>query len=167
MVKQVISTGTTANDGTGDTLRSAGTKINENFTELYNRQVLVTETQTTSSLGINNWGTLTFTSIGKAYGIQDIRPDRAAYIKVYRDSASHLADSASARIVYGDSAPFKFNGLITECVTKSDSAMKITPMAMGYTDSQDAYGNVRVAVQNQSAGAAAVAVTIKALKLSL
>ena len=30
MVKQVISTGTTANDGTGDTLRSAGTKINEN-----------------------------------------------------------------------------------------------------------------------------------------
>ena len=45
--------------------------------------------------------------------------------------------------------------------------LKITPMAMGYTDSQDAYGNVRVSVQNQSAGAAAVAVTIKALKLSL
>ena len=67
MVKQVISTGTTANDGTGDTLRSAGTKINENFTELYNRQVLVTETQTTSSLGINNWGTLTFTSICLLY----------------------------------------------------------------------------------------------------
>ena len=96
MVKQVISTGTTANDGTGDTLRSAGTKINENFTELYNRQVLVTETQ-----------------------------------------------------------------------TKSDSAMKITPMAMGYTDSQDAYGNIRVSVQNRSAGTSAVAVTIKALKLSL
>ena len=167
MVKQVISTGTTANDGTGDTLRSAGTKINENFTELYNRQVLVTETQTTSSLGINNWGTLTFTGLGKAYGIQDIRPDRAALIKVYKDSASHLADSASGRTLYGDSAPFRFNGLIVETQTKSDSAMKITPMAMGYTDSQDAYGNVRVSVQNQSAGAAAVAVTIKALKLSL
>ena len=31
MTRQIISTGTAANDGTGDTLRSAGVKINENF----------------------------------------------------------------------------------------------------------------------------------------
>ena len=35
MTRQAISTGTTANDGTGDTLRSAGNKINANFVELY------------------------------------------------------------------------------------------------------------------------------------
>lgn len=35
MVKQVINTGTVANDGTGDTMRVAGRKINENFSELY------------------------------------------------------------------------------------------------------------------------------------
>ena len=35
MARQVIGTGTTANDGTGDNLRSGGTKINANFTELY------------------------------------------------------------------------------------------------------------------------------------
>ena len=35
MTKQVISTGSSANDGTGDTLRQAGTKINANFTEIY------------------------------------------------------------------------------------------------------------------------------------
>ena len=35
MTRQVISTGTAANDGTGDTLRSAGTKINDNFEEIY------------------------------------------------------------------------------------------------------------------------------------
>ena len=34
MVQQTISTGTSANDGTGDTLRSAGTKINQNFTTI-------------------------------------------------------------------------------------------------------------------------------------
>ena len=34
MVKQVIANGTTANDGTGDTLRSAATKINSNFSEV-------------------------------------------------------------------------------------------------------------------------------------
>jgi hypothetical protein len=32
---QLINTGLTANDGSGDTLRSAGAKINSNFTELY------------------------------------------------------------------------------------------------------------------------------------
>ena len=36
MTRQNINTGSAANDGTGDTLRSAGTKINSNFIELYN-----------------------------------------------------------------------------------------------------------------------------------
>jgi hypothetical protein len=36
MAKQTINVGTLANDGTGDTLRTAFTKINQNFTELYN-----------------------------------------------------------------------------------------------------------------------------------
>lgn len=35
MTRQNISTGTAANDGTGDSLRSAGTKINANFGEIY------------------------------------------------------------------------------------------------------------------------------------
>ena len=35
MARQNIFTGTTANDGTGDTLRNAATKINANFREVY------------------------------------------------------------------------------------------------------------------------------------
>lgn len=35
MARQVINTGSTANDGSGDTLRTTGIKINENFVELY------------------------------------------------------------------------------------------------------------------------------------
>jgi len=35
MAKQTIGIGTTANDGTGDPLRTAFTKSNENFTEVY------------------------------------------------------------------------------------------------------------------------------------
>ncbi len=35
MARQTINTGTTANDGTGDSLRNAGNKINQNFQELY------------------------------------------------------------------------------------------------------------------------------------
>ena len=36
MAKQTINVGTSANDGTGDPLRSAMIKSNDNFTELYN-----------------------------------------------------------------------------------------------------------------------------------
>lgn len=36
MAKQVINIGTAANDGSGDPLRTAFTKANENFTEVYN-----------------------------------------------------------------------------------------------------------------------------------
>src|SRR5210317_1797207 len=36
MAKQTINVGSTANDGTGDKLRDAFVKVNENFTELYN-----------------------------------------------------------------------------------------------------------------------------------
>lgn len=35
MAKQVINIGTTDNDGTGDSLRAGGDKINDNFDELY------------------------------------------------------------------------------------------------------------------------------------
>jgi hypothetical protein len=35
MAKQLINVGTTANDGTGDTLRDAGVKVNNTLTELY------------------------------------------------------------------------------------------------------------------------------------
>lgn len=35
MAQQMINLGAVADDGTGDTLRAGGQKINENFTELY------------------------------------------------------------------------------------------------------------------------------------
>ena len=35
MAQQSINLGTTANDGTGDTLRAAGLKVNSNFNEVY------------------------------------------------------------------------------------------------------------------------------------
>ena len=37
MTRQVINVGTSPNDGTGDPLRTAYTKCNENFSELYSR----------------------------------------------------------------------------------------------------------------------------------
>ena len=52
MAQQLIQTGLSANDGTGDTLRIAGTKINENFTELYD------SVYTLPTAGVGSGGTL-------------------------------------------------------------------------------------------------------------
>lgn len=49
MAQQIINRGTTANDGTGDSIRSAAGKINDNFTELYD----VTTSNSSGIAGIN------------------------------------------------------------------------------------------------------------------
>lgn len=50
MTRQSISTGTTANDGTGDNLRDAGVKINANFVELYQKFSGDSNTLTSNSI---------------------------------------------------------------------------------------------------------------------
>jgi hypothetical protein len=46
MAQQLLNAGSTANDGTGDTLRSGAIKINANFTELYSNSSSQLPTQT-------------------------------------------------------------------------------------------------------------------------
>lgn len=60
MAKQTINVGTTANDGTGDTLRASFVKVNENFTEVYNNASALYLNKTR---GVeNNTGTYTLSS---------------------------------------------------------------------------------------------------------
>ena len=58
MTKKNISLGTTANDHSGDSLRVAGGKINDNFTELYN------------ALGVN--GALNVATVAKTGSYNDL-----------------------------------------------------------------------------------------------
>ena len=52
MAQQTLNRGTSANDGTGDTLRVAAQKINENFTELYTTVGGDSSTVTLTQLGV-------------------------------------------------------------------------------------------------------------------
>jgi len=56
MARQNINRGTTANDGTGDTLRSASGKINDNFRELYT--LLGDSAQITNKVSLTDSGVL-------------------------------------------------------------------------------------------------------------
>ena len=61
MAKQTINIGTTPNDGTGDALRNAFTKVNENFTEVYNNSANPQLVAANYSDGTTITGTLTET----------------------------------------------------------------------------------------------------------
>ena len=54
MAKQVIGIGTTANDGTGDQVRVAFDKTNQNFTELYDAQLANSDDLTEGSVNLYN-----------------------------------------------------------------------------------------------------------------
>tara|TARA_B100000925_G_scaffold182659_2_gene137947 strand:+ start:4771 stop:5262 length:492 start_codon:yes stop_codon:yes gene_type:complete len=163
MAKQVIATGSAANDGTGDTLRSAGTKINSNFTELYDMRGRVTKTETTASINNGDQDKLTFApaDVGKSFVLHEIKPSAASYIKLYTDSDFRIADIGRSTL-----ATPVGEGLITEFVTQADSAVRFTPGILGYTDSDNVLG-VSMQVKNLSGGTAAISVRLKALKLEI
>tara|TARA_B100001778_G_scaffold332991_1_gene340528 strand:- start:7537 stop:8028 length:492 start_codon:yes stop_codon:yes gene_type:complete len=163
MAKQVIATGSAANDGTGDTLRSAGTKINSNFTELYDMRARVTKTETTASISNNDQDNLTFadSDVGKSFVLHEIKPSAASYIKLYTDSDLRVAD-----IGRGQLASPVGEGLITEFVTQADSAIRFAPGIIGYTDSDNVLG-VSMQVKNLSGSTTAISVRLKALKLEI
>mgnify|MGYP003141837529 CR=1 FL=1 len=50
MAKQAIGIGSTANDGTGDTIRDSFDKVNDNFNELYGGESTITATTGTINL---------------------------------------------------------------------------------------------------------------------
>lgn len=58
MAKQTINVGTTANDGTGDTLRASFVKVNDNFTELYNNSANPSVIALSAADGTNITGTI-------------------------------------------------------------------------------------------------------------
>ena len=87
MAKQTINTGTVANDRSGDTLRSAGIKINANFTELYDilgENIGAGTTKLTDS-GLDIVGSSFRTKIGAADPASEISidfPDSAGTVTV-------------------------------------------------------------------------------------
>ena len=75
MAQELINIGVTADDGTGDTIRGAGIKINNNFTELYatgsgssqltfiQNNISATDSNSDISLGGNGTGVVRFSDL--------------------------------------------------------------------------------------------------------
>lgn len=89
MVQQIIAVGSTANDGTGDPLRTAMIKINENFSEIYGKDAAGSNFDLTSN-------TITTTNTN---GNIELDPNGSGIVVVQNDNimiASSKTPSTSA-----------------------------------------------------------------------
>lgn len=70
MSKKIIQTGSSPNDGTGDTLRDSMTKVNDNFTEIYTGLAFLglsnSATITANSTGFSNTNNVLFVSLANS-----------------------------------------------------------------------------------------------------
>jgi hypothetical protein len=69
MTKQIINIGRSPNDGSGDPLRTAFSKTNDNFTELYNRAYGAFESVVTQTCNPNTATPMTFEIVDVADGV--------------------------------------------------------------------------------------------------
>lgn len=77
MTQQLVNIGTLANDGTGDTLRDAFDKTNQNFTDLYSKftETVITASGSVDALRVTNTGT------GNSLLIEDSsNPDSSPFV---------------------------------------------------------------------------------------
>lgn len=89
--QQTINVGTTANDGTGDTLRAAFTKVNANDTELYGRAF---DTEITALAGTTSAANKLFYFTGSGTG-------SVADLSAFMRGTFASADAAAARTAFG------------------------------------------------------------------
>jgi hypothetical protein len=93
MAKQTINIGTTANDGTGDPIRSAFDKTNDNFTELYAGAGGVADgAVTTAKLADDN---VTFAKIEDRYTAKVDKSDTSGTVSIDWSAATTFEFTAS------------------------------------------------------------------------
>jgi len=115
MTKQIINTGEQANDGTGDSLRQASEKINQNFDELYTRTASEAAGSTVTGLSAERIASLDgyISTIDNNVGGIAIGFDSAGHVPYYkhplsiftRDSAHNPALNYSLPAGFGHDSP--------------------------------------------------------------
>ena len=113
MTKQVIQVGSTTNDGTGDTLRQAGIKINDNFTELYQALANFNYTLPTASTSILGGVKVDGTTITVANGVISanvgINQSQALRMPSFTDTQRNLLTPQNGDVIY-NSTTNRFQG---------------------------------------------------------
>lgn len=113
---------------------------------------------TTGTLANDGSTDLTIAGGFGTYALLKIETDRAAWVRLYVDTASRTADAS--RLITDDPAPDA--GVIAEVITTGAETIKMSPGVMGWLESGT---DIPVRVTNKSGSSAAVQVTLTLVQL--
>ena len=121
----------------------------------------VQEAETTSSISDGASADVTYSTLGKSFGLQKITVDKECWVRIYCDMASRTADAGRTQ----GTDPADGSGVIAEIISTSSGTQvfKMTPAIIGWLDNSET--EVPVAIKNNSGSTGTVTVTIDALKL--
>jgi hypothetical protein len=108
MAKQTVLTGTNANDGTGDQLRNAFIKVNQNFDEIYGTN-FVTEAMLNSDIVTNAKLGVEYTSSSALTSAASIIVD-TSLADVFTMSTAHSHTFNFTNVVIGDVKTLEITG---------------------------------------------------------
>lgn len=160
MAKQVLNIGSSANDGTGTNLRSGGTIINDNFTELYNAlgsAGTITLTATPTELNLLSGQTALVTSsssnnfTNKTISGSSNTLSNIGNSSLTNSSFSIRDDSSSAiSIALGGTLKIKSNDGITTTVSQGDTVTISLDSNVLTETSTDVLTNKTIAASNNT-----------------
>jgi hypothetical protein len=137
MVRQTINIGTVANDGTGDTFRIAGEKINDNFEELYTNFAPTELDDGIELTGNNIIGTrsndnINFIPAGTgAVSIENLLIDNSIRLTDNNISSIRSNDNLELRAAGTGSIRFQSVSIIDNTISTDDSNANIELIANG------------------------------------
>lgn len=138
MAKQIVNIGAAPNDGTGDPLRNAFVKVNDNFDDVYLQRKTVTGTVTASNATPANLNLDGY----KSYILLAITLNGEGWVRVYTDDASRSADIN--RSIGSDPDPT--SGVIAEVITDGQQTIKISPAIIGFNYESPVTNNIPVSI---------------------
>ena len=114
----------------------------------------------TSSLADGATGNITVTGY-KGYVLYKIQTSAAAWVRIYTNTASRIADASRAE----GADPSPSAGVIAEVITTGAQTILMTPGVIGFNDETVPNSNIQVAVTNKSGSTTSITVTLTLVAL--
>ena len=114
----------------------------------------------TSSIANNAAGNITIVA-AKTYALLKIQTSAAAWVTLYTDAASRVADASRSETT----DPTPGSGVIAEAITTGAATQIITPGLIGWNNDGTPASTVYVKVKNKSGSTQAITVTLHYLPL--
>tara|TARA_B110000977_G_C11052163_1_gene482724 strand:+ start:952 stop:1893 length:942 start_codon:yes stop_codon:yes gene_type:complete len=146
MAKQIINVGTVANDGTGDPIRSAMSKTNENFTELYTSVEDIVVPTSITNLGISD-GTVGQVLTTNGSGAFTFTTPEPGFTNAEVDTHLNTSTANTGQVLSWDGTDYDWTSAGAG-YTNAQAVAAVTASDLDMTGNKVLFGNVYDAVDD-------------------